>query len=100
MAATDVYASYTRIPTTAGPSGPGKPNEMETVLSNSDATSAPFKLLGGWYQIDVIGATFGTVTLQKLGPDGSTYITAATAFSASGSAPVQLGYGTYKFTLG
>jgi hypothetical protein len=32
-----------------------------------------------------IASTYGTVTLQALGPDGSTYLTAATAFSVNGT---------------
>ena len=54
---------------------------------------------GGTYRMAVIGSTFGTVTLQKLGPDGSTYLTAATAVAANGIATLTLERGTYKIAL-
>jgi hypothetical protein len=42
---------------------------------------------------------FGTVTLQVLAGDNSTYLTAATAISANGVALVDLPAGTYKFAI-
>ena len=56
-----------------------------------------FALAGGKYTVDV--STFGAVTLQHLGPDGSTYLTAITAFSANGTAS-RLATGQYKLALG
>jgi hypothetical protein len=68
--------------------------------SNLVATGNAFQLKGGTYQMSVI-ATFtgGSLTLQRLGPDGSTYLTALTAFSANGVANVTLARGTYKVAL-
>jgi hypothetical protein len=62
--------------------------------------SSTFALNGGSYAVDVL-ATWGggSVTLERLGPDGSTYLTAATAFTANGSSTVSLPPGTYKFAV-
>ncbi len=67
---------------------------------NVSATQGPFVLRGGQYAVTVI-ATWGggSVTLQRLADDGSTYVTALTAFSANGYATVNLPSGTYQFTI-
>ena len=93
MAATAVYAAITRI--LKG----GESSRDSFAMSNSNATSATFPLMGGTYTVDVIGSTFGTVTLQRLGPDGSTFLTAMTAFAANGTATADLPSGTYKLAL-
>lgn len=66
------------------------------------ANSIPFHLMGGKYAVDAV-ATFssGSVKLQRLGPDGSTYLSVASAtdFSAAGYATVDLPQGTYRFTI-
>lgn len=74
-------------------------NESWT-YSNQSATSAAFLLKGGLYGVDVI-ATFGggSVTLQKLAADASTYVTCLTAFSAAGYATVSLPPGSYKVAI-
>ena len=42
----------------------------------------------------------GTVTLQRLSPDGTTYVTCLTAFATTGGyATVQLPSGTYKLVI-
>ncbi len=94
MAATAVYASVARIP-----EGPAQGYEAFSV-SNTSASQTFTLKLGGKYQVSVVGSTFGTVTLQALGPDGSTYLNAATAFSANGLAVVELPPGQYKLALG
>lgn len=68
--------------------------------SNIAATTAAFTLAGGLYGVDA-SATFGggSITLQKLAGDGSTYVTALTAFSAAGYATVNLPPGTYKIAI-
>ena len=93
MAATAVYAAITRV---------RKDSEASDsfAMSNSNASSANFALKGGTYTVDVIGSTFGTVTLQRLGPDGSTFLTAMTAFAANGTATADLPAGAYKVALG
>jgi hypothetical protein len=67
---------------------------------NQAATSDAFLLKGGLYGVDVV-ATFGggSVTLQKLAADGSTYVTCLTAFTAAGYATVSLPPGTYKVAI-
>ena len=69
--------------------------------SNISATPATFALRGGLYTLTVMATwnSTGTVTLQRLAPDASTYVTALTAFSANGYATAQLPSGTYKLTI-
>jgi hypothetical protein len=93
MAATAVYANINRIPRSGGTTG-----QCQS-FSNISVTSGAFVLYGGEYAVDVIGSTFGTVTLQRLGPDGSTWLTALTAFAANGTANADLPPGTYKLAL-
>jgi hypothetical protein len=92
MAVSAVYCLISRIP------GNG-PWEQAHLESNISTTSSPFTLQGGKYAMDVIGTSFGSVTLQRLGPDGSTYVTAATAVVANGAATLDLAPGVYKLTL-
>ena len=68
---------------------------------NISATTDPFQLVGGVYVVDAIGTwNSGTLTLQRLGPDGNTYITALTALSADGaSAATALPAGTYRLAI-
>jgi hypothetical protein len=74
--------------------------ELET-FSNISATTAAFSLRGGQYGVEVHAGTWasGSVTLERLAFDGSTYITCLTAFSADGFASVYLPSGTYKFVV-
>ena len=92
MAATAVYASITRVRTDAIPA-----DSYSVTAGDGTAT---FNLKGGMYAVDVIASTYGTVTLQRLGPDGTTYLTVLTAFSANGSATAYLSAGKYKLLLG
>lgn len=69
--------------------------------SPTAANSSNFRLEGGVYVIDAV-ANFnsGSITLQRLGPDGTTFLTAATALSATGaSSAVCLPTGTYRFLV-
>ena len=45
------------------------------------------------------GGTAGSVTLQRLAPDGSTYVTCMTALTANGYESADLPSGTYKLTV-
>lgn len=47
------------------------------------ATVGPFAILGGKYAFTLIDAGTVNDTLEILGPDGSTYLPVATAFSSS-----------------
>lgn len=64
---------------------------MPTLLENASATGSAVQWGGGRGVVCVV-ATFGggSVTLQYLGPDGSTWLTAATAFTANGLASFEL----------
>lgn len=68
-------------------------------FSNISATTAAFTLDGGTYGVDVVGSGFGTVTLQKLAVDGTTWLTAMTAFSANGYATASLPAGSYRVAV-
>jgi|HubBroStandDraft_2_1064218.scaffolds.fasta_scaffold268732_2 hypothetical protein len=93
MAATAVYASITSVP------GDGGTVSETKAFSNISATTASFPLKGGKYMLACIASTYGTVTLQALGPDGSTYLTAATAFSVNGTETADLAQGQYRFAV-
>lgn len=71
-------------------------------FSNISATTDAFQLKGGKYSVSVI-ATWGggSVKLQQLGPDSSTYMSVASAtdFTANGLATVDLPPGQYKFVV-
>jgi|GEM_PF-2953412 hypothetical protein len=69
--------------------------------SNISATPAQFSLLGGTYALDAV-ATWGggSVKLQRVGPDGSTLIDAATSMTANGtSGALSLTPGKYQLTI-
>src|SRR5262249_49975125 len=75
----------------------------ETYLHANAATSSlPFALRGGDYTVTVV-ATFGggSVKLQKLAGDGTTYVSCSstTDFTAAGGASVSLAPGDYRFTI-
>ena len=75
--------------------------QESATYSNISATTATFTLRGGQYGVTVHAGSWssGSVTLQRLAFDGSTYVTCLTAFSADGYASVNLPAGTYKFTV-
>ena len=63
-------------------------------------TSGQFYIEGGKYWFAAVG-TFnsGTATLQRVGPDGNTLVTAATALTAAGGNTSDLPPGTYQVTI-
>lgn len=71
-------------------------------FSNISASTSGFALKGGRYGIAVT-ATFGggSVKLQRLAGDGSTYVSMSSScdFTAAGGAIVDLPPGTYRFTI-
>jgi hypothetical protein len=69
------------------------------IFSNIATTTAAFPLMGGTYGVSVMAATWGVVTLQTLGPDASTWLTAATAFSGNGVKVQALPPGQYRFAV-
>ncbi|MCK1706119.1 hypothetical protein IVA86_33140 [Bradyrhizobium sp. 146] len=77
------------------------PRLNETVTySNISATTAAFSLKGGVYGITATGTWGGgSLTLQRLAFNGSTYVTALTAIAADGYTTVTLPPGTYKLAV-
>lgn len=58
---------------------------MPALLSNASATGSAVQWDGGRGVFSLAGTVGGaTITLQYLGPDGSTWLTAATALTAVG----------------
>jgi hypothetical protein len=70
MAATAVYANVVRVPIARGDVDDWKN------FQNINSTTAAFSLDGGTYCYAVKASTYGTVTLQILLPDGTTWATA------------------------
>lgn len=72
------------------------------LFTNISANTSPFTLQGGKYGLDVV-ATFGggSVKLQKLAADGTTYVSvsSATDITAAGYATGDCAPGTYRFTI-
>jgi len=69
-------------------------------FSDISADTAAFVLRGGKYGISATATwSAGSVTLEKLAGDGSTYVTAATAMTANDYVTVDLPPGTYKFAV-
>lgn len=81
-----------------------RPQEAIVVCSNAAAgTYGPFDLKGGLYAIDYVGTGTGTVTLQRLGPDGTTYLnitlTPAITASSGDPSPQNLPPGRYQVVI-
>lgn len=105
MAAT---AAYIRI--AAIPLGRNVQNDAVAAYSNISATTAAFTLTGGGlFAVSVKASTYGTVALQMLGPDDTTWLAVptqngatgayATTFAADGVGLVYLSPGQYRFAL-
>lgn len=59
-----------------------------------------FNLVGGLYAISFVLTGTGTIKLQRLGPDNSTYVDATDSFTTTtGFFSIYLPTGTYKFTI-
>jgi hypothetical protein len=73
---------------------------VTVVFSNISATPTPFVLPPGLYDIDVRATSYGTaVTLQKLLPNGTTYVNALTNFAADGLTTGVYMAGTYQLLI-
>lgn len=71
-------------------------------FSNISATTAAFYLKGGNYVCACIGTGFGTVDLQCLGPDQSTWLATPTATHFTANGTIATGYlapGQYRFAI-
>src|SRR5260370_5378812 len=100
MAATAVYANVVRVPIARGDS------DQNQNFQNINATTAQFNLDRGRYCYAVKASTYGTVTLQVLLPDGTTWATAPTApggtspaLAADGAVIVELPPRSYRLAL-
>ena len=71
-----------------------------TFTGGGDGDTAKFRVLGGRYAVGVT-ATFsaGNIAFNVLMPDGTTYIAAMTAFTAAGTAVVDLPPGSFEFVI-
>ena len=66
----------------------------------SAASSATFYINGGLYCLDAIATwSSGSVTVQRVGPDGSTLISTALTLTANGTIQGYLPPGTYQITV-
>jgi hypothetical protein len=77
-------------------------NSVESfVFKNVSSTQGPFNLRGGSYSFTAHSATWGggSATLQRLSPDGLTYVTVLTAFAADGYSSANLPSGTYQIAI-
>ena len=76
-------------------------NKREIVtFSNISATPASFSLEGGFYGMQA-SATWGggSVTLNRLSNDGSTWVSTGTSFLANGFTTAYLMSGTYQVAI-
>lgn len=89
------FDEFGRLLTTGGSGGGGTAPALEYVLlSNASATGSAVEVQGGSYIWSTQGTFSGaTLTLQALGPDGSTYMDVA-AITAAGAVAVNIGDGT------
>ena len=112
MAATAVYIRLAPIPLASTALV-----DVPPAFANISATTAAFTLtIGGMFMATCIGSTFGTVKLQMLGPDDSTWLDVymqigtatvttgtiqgtADGFAANGNATVYLSPGRYMWVL-
>ena len=58
-----------------------------------------FTLSGGAYGISLTASAWGTATLNRFAPDGSTLIPMATAIAANGYLNLNLPSGNYQLTV-
>jgi len=75
------------------------PTSTEVVtFSNISATTAAFALRGGKYAFTVNGTGFGTVRLETLGGDGTTWVTVSSQ-AANASVSVDLYPGQFRIGI-
>lgn len=78
------------------PGGPSFSRREIFALATSNTASAPVTTYGGAYILNQVCSTYGTVTVQALGPDGVTYQTIATYSAAPAGGGVALSLGSYQ----
>lgn len=82
-------------------------NNPSFIAVNFSATQGPFDVKKGVYTFSVVGTfSSGSVSLEQLAADGSTYVIVKDAFgnaatiSAAGETVVALSEGQYEFVVG
>ncbi len=93
MAVSAVYVDIHRVNIGGGQSEDG------ITFLNISSTTAAFDLKGGLYEVKAMGTSFGSLTLQALAANESTYLTQATAITANGTALVYCAPGAYRWAL-
>lgn len=69
-----------------------QPGKNAVGWSNISATPAQFQLGGGRYVFTAVAGSWGTATLEVLGPDGTTLLAVTGgALSANGYVPFEVG---------
>jgi hypothetical protein len=69
-------------------------------FENISATTADFILMGGTYQIAVVGTGFGSVVMHQVCADGTTGVVTHTALVANGVATsIQIPPGAYRIVI-
>ena len=81
-------------------STPGFPNPRNFQFwNNISATPELFNLDAGAYGLTLSATTFGTAALQKIMPDGATFVTVSTVFEAPGYQEIHVPAGQYRLLL-
>lgn len=96
MAATNAYYSLVRIP---GDGGTTDDASFTGTTPLGSGNSATFKLKGGKYALTLVASTYGTVTLQILAQDASTWLNVSSALAANGYSTFDLAPGDYRISL-
>lgn len=81
-----------------GAAGASLGNVVKNLAAAAINALSSFYLLGGYYALSAIATGYGSITLQQLGPDGLTKLTAAPAIVANGITYVYLPPGTYNWS--
>ena len=63
------------------------------------ADTTPFELIGGIYQVTAVDFTTGSAILCELGPNGTTWLAVAPAFTRDGGDTIYLPRGQYKWVI-
>jgi hypothetical protein len=98
MAATNAYYAITRIPQSGG-AGVMDDAVFTGTTPLASGNSATFKLKGGKYALTLVASAYGTVTLQILAQDASTWLNVSSALAANGYSTFDLAAGDYRISL-
>lgn len=69
-------------------------------LTNAAANNyGAFLVTGGLYAVETLSAGAGSILLQRLGPDGVTWVTVVTIVATSNFSTAQLPPGQYRWSI-